>query len=244
MRDVYIYALCEPDTEDVRYIGKTVRFPTRIRAHYREKRTTRKCRWLNSLDGRLPIVKVLEIVGEESWEEAEKRQIRIHREMGCDLTNHTDGGDGRSAFTVEEIETISQQMKAKMNDPDFKRKIFTPERAAKISAALTGKNHSKDHLAKLPQNQKGFKQSAGAIDKKRIAATGKKQTEEWKAMISANNKGNKWSVGNTNMLGKKQSPEARAKIADFQKGKPKTVEQREKMSIARKKWWADRRKGE
>jgi hypothetical protein len=243
MRTAYIYALCDPDTEEVRYIGKTVNYPRRINAHYNEKRTTHKCRWLKSLNGRFPVVKLLETIPEDQWEEAEKRQIKLHKEMGCDLTNHTDGGDGRTAFLPEEKAALSNQMKKRMADPEFKKKIFTEERAKKISAAHTGKPHSKEHVAHLPQNNKGFKSSKEATEKRRLAAIGKPCSEKCKQLTSERSKGNTWGIGNKSRTGMENSPEMNAKIGTYQKDRPKTAEQRQKMSLARSEWWK-KRKGE
>ena len=240
MSEVFIYCLCEPETLEVRYIGKTKRPKARQREHLRRKGDTRTCRWIASLSAP-PIFRILEVSSDGTWEEAERRQIKLHREMGCDLTNHTDGGDGRTSFLPEEIEKLSQDMKARMCASEFREKLFTRERANKISAALSGKPKSKEHVAKLPQNQKGFKQSAIAVEKKRVAATGKKQPEQWKVMMAERNRGNQWGIGNKSRTGMTNSSEMNDKIGAFFRGRPKTAEQRKKMSDARKKWWAEKR---
>ena len=242
MRIAYIYALCDPDTEEVRYIGKSTRITIRPREHLHDKGTTRKCRWIASLSVP-PVLKILESVSLDEWEEAEKRQIKLHREMGCDLTNHTDGGDGRTAFLPEERKVLSDQAKQRMADPKFKERIFTKERAAKISEALTGVPKSKEHLAKLPQNNKGYKPSTEAIDKRRLASIGRPCSEKCKELTAERSKGNTWGAGNKSRTGMENSPEMNAKISAFQKGRPKTAEQRRKMSIARAEWWK-KRKGE
>lgn len=239
---VFIYALCDPETKEVRYIGKTTRMKIRSREHLRDKGNTRKCRWIASL-ALPPIVSLLDIVPFEGWEEAEKRQIAMHRMAGCDLTNHTDGGEGRTSFLPEERQALSELAKKRMSDPEHRKKVFTPERALKISQSLSGLAKSAEHVAKLPQNSKGFKQSPPAIEKKRIASTGKKQSAEWVAMMSENNKGNQWGIGNKSRTGMTNSSEMNEKIASHFRGKPKTAAQKEKMSIARRKWWAER-KGE
>lgn len=242
MAVVFIYALCDPDTGDVRYIGKSTRINIRPREHLRDKGTTRKCRWIASLS-KPPVLKVLETVLFEAWKEAEKRQIKLHRDAGCDLTNHTDGGDGRTTFLPEERKAQSDRMKKNMGDPEFRKKIFTEYRNNKISISHTGKKHSKEHVDKLPQNQVGYKQSTSAVEKKRISSTGRKQSAEWIAMISENNKGNQWGVGNKSRTGMTNSSEMNKKIGNHFRGRPKTAAQKEKMGLARKKWWAER-KGE
>lgn len=93
---VTIYALCEPGTHIVRYVGKAIDLPSRIRCHGAEVRNpkfrTRKVNWLRSLKGAAPVVKVLCLVSEESWSDAERFWIAEMRDRGCDLTNYANGG--------------------------------------------------------------------------------------------------------------------------------------------------------
>ena len=61
---VYIYSLSDPITDEVRYIGKTIRPKQRYKEHIRnskDKKTYSNC-WINSLikDGLKPILSILE----------------------------------------------------------------------------------------------------------------------------------------------------------------------------------------
>ena len=47
--DWSVYALVDPRDEQIRYVGKSVSVETRVKAHMRERGTTRKIRWLQSL---------------------------------------------------------------------------------------------------------------------------------------------------------------------------------------------------
>lgn len=234
--EVFIYALCTPIISDVRYVGKSIHPDQRLQEHLKEKGNTRKCRWVHSLD-RAPILKILEAVAEGNWEEAERRQIRLHREAGCDLTNHTDGGDGRTAFLPEERIAQGIIQRERLKDPEYRKKVFTPERAANISKSLAGKPKSSEHVAHLPQNNKGFKQSAESCARKSIASTGRKQTEKWKSLMVEIRKGNKFGIGNKSRSGQNNSSEMNDKISASQKGRSKSEEQRRKMSLARAEWW-------
>jgi predicted GIY-YIG superfamily endonuclease len=64
--DVTIYALCDPDSLAVRYVGKANDMRARIRSHRHEAKSqkfrTRKANWLRSLGGRDPVVMILAIV--------------------------------------------------------------------------------------------------------------------------------------------------------------------------------------
>mgnify|MGYP001584261892 CR=1 FL=1 len=91
---LYIYALIDPDTGDVRYAGKC-RFPTyRMRSHvvrcsnwYQEN--SDKGAWIRDLlsRGKQPIVRILERVTENNCVEKEAHWIRFFRNAGNSLTN-------------------------------------------------------------------------------------------------------------------------------------------------------------
>ena len=195
-----IYALCDPITEDVRYVGKAICLSARLKSHKNEKRDTRKCRWLESLwkQGLSPIVKELETVTNEKWEEAEIRWIAFYRELGCDLCNHTTGGEGLSNASEETRRKLSVIQKGRLSDPVYRAKIYTPERSAKISKSLTGKPKTPEHVRKLPQNQpkvkplpevkirkstKGRKISEGEKLSRSLSLKGKPKSESHKEKI-------------------------------------------------------------
>lgn len=236
---IYIYALCDPDTGDIRYVGKTNNLALRLRSHQNERRETRKCQWLKSLkrSGRLPLIRILEIVGEENWEDKERFWIAELRSYGVDLTNHTEGGDGVSGIDDEARRRLSAQMRKRMSDPAFRAKVFTEERSAKISEALSGKKKAPEHVAKLRQNQPGHTMSETAKRKISESLIGNSRrlgilhTNETKALLS------KKGRGNPSRTGMKNTKEHNQRISDFQKGRPKTQEQRRKMALARKLWW-------
>lgn len=94
-----IYALHDPNTDEVRYVGKTVQTPSRrLYWHIRKARVDRSpvylsC-WIRSLPAD-PYITVLEgplLV--ENLNEAERRWIAKLRTEGARLTNLTDGGGG------------------------------------------------------------------------------------------------------------------------------------------------------
>ncbi len=241
----FIYALCEPDGEIVRYVGKTKDMKKRMAGHRNEKRTTRKCRWLAKLsrEGQKPVVRELEKVPDDVWEEGEQKWIAHFRALGCDLCNHTDGGEGRNGMSAEERAFLSELNKKRMADPVHRAKIFTLERAAKISAGLSGQPHTKEHIANLPQNRPGRKISEEHKRKLLASLVGNKHrkdkphTPETKAKISAALKGNKHT------LGRKISAEERAARSVSQTGRQKSEEHKEKIRLAQLRAWA-RRKAE
>src|SRR5690606_10935634 len=90
-----IYALIDPVTDEVRYIGKANDSVMRLKSHIRDakRRDYPVYRWINKLigNGLMPIVKVLAIT--DNWQEEEKRIIKHHKEIGCKLLNVAEGGD-------------------------------------------------------------------------------------------------------------------------------------------------------
>jgi hypothetical protein len=87
----YIYALCEPETGEVRYIGKTDDPRRRHRKHVNSARSgdrTRQCAWIRDLlaRGQRPEMRILrECKGDGRAEEIE--EIAEHLASGVDLLN-------------------------------------------------------------------------------------------------------------------------------------------------------------
>lgn len=93
----YIYALADPRTGIVRYVGKTNDPQFRLEGHLRDKRNCARVKWLRELVslGLQPQMIILEIIHPPlSWQDAEIWWIATGRERGWDLTNVSDGGEG------------------------------------------------------------------------------------------------------------------------------------------------------
>lgn len=77
---VYIYALVDPDTQEVRYIGKSVNPESRYRDHCNtghEYRNPRKVAWVKTLksQGKKPAITILEECTEDTWEATEQKWV-------------------------------------------------------------------------------------------------------------------------------------------------------------------------
>lgn len=160
-----IYGLCDPDTLELRYVGKTTRdSQVRLKGHLDDARrhpSTRLHYWLRSLTrrGAKPSLLVLERTSSEKpiLDEAERRWIREMRAAGARLCNLTDGGDGFSSghtVTATTRRRISRAMRGKTKSAEHREKIAaslrgrktkpcSSETRAKISATRKGKpcNH-------------------------------------------------------------------------------------------------------
>lgn len=98
MATTFIYALADPRTFEVRYIGKADDPYRRYCEHLVDKRKTHKVCWIQSLlkMGLLPIRQILEECDKTEWQQKECDWIAFEKRIGCDLTNHSRGGTGGS----------------------------------------------------------------------------------------------------------------------------------------------------
>lgn len=245
MATVFIYALCEPDGETVRYVGKAKNPAARLKSHRNERSSRRKARWLRSLEaaGLAPALVVLEEVDESAWQEAERRWIAYHRGLGADLTNHTDGGEGLTGLDDEARGRLGQKMHELMSDPSHRAKVFTQERNRRVSAGLKGKKKSPEHVAKLPQNQKGRRLTE---EHRRKISAGSSHHKPSPEQIEASRRratGNKWGVGNRSRTGQTVPAPERLKKSLAEQGRPKPERHCERISEGQRRAWA-RRKAE
>lgn len=108
---VFIYALLDPDTNEVRYIGKTNNLAKRMRGHCGQdlKRASYKSRWIKKLiaSGKKPKITVIEECAENNWQVSEKHWIAYYRSIGARLTNQLDGGQGGDTARFRTVETFT-----------------------------------------------------------------------------------------------------------------------------------------
>lgn len=107
MDTIYIYALIDPISDEIRYIGKTKNIEKRYKQHlYPKKRdNSKRAIWLKELkiNGLKPKIKVIDIADESLWSDMEKLYIAEY--SSDELLNSTKGGqDGsHSTETIEKI---------------------------------------------------------------------------------------------------------------------------------------------
>lgn len=142
-----LYALVDPRTEEIRYIGKTIQSAEkRFRDHISDARqnfNTHKCNWIRSLldQDLLPILMILrnDIELEDHLNTEEISMIAFCREIGMRLVNSTNGGDGVSGLKITP-ETRAKMAKAKIGKPGPRLgKSVTQETRDKISQSLKGR---------------------------------------------------------------------------------------------------------
>jgi len=134
MNTAYVYTLTDPRNGMPFYVGKGV--GRRCHFHAWEAKNSdkptyklNKIRKIQSLGLDIVVRKVEENVSHEQAKELECFLIAEMREFGIDLTNATDGGDGRAGYVVSQ-ETIAKT-----------RHEWTDEQKQRISNSLKGKSN-------------------------------------------------------------------------------------------------------
>ncbi len=167
MSSVYIYALVDPRTNVIRYVGKTKTLSKRLAQHLSKtslRKLTHKNNWIRSLlqHGLVPTLRVLEITDLTSANDREIHWIARLRQIGVRLVNGTDGGDGLLGYQ-HSIETRQKLSKSHIGQtPWIKGKSHTAESRQKISEAaignrkFLGKRHTALSRLKISTNHKNF----------------------------------------------------------------------------------------
>lgn len=108
-----IYVLKDPYTDEVRYVGKTVKkLNYRLKQHiYDSKSESRNKRknWISKIlnGGKIPLIEEIDYCIWEDSQEKEMYWIDYYKKLGIDLINSTDGGEGNLGFVKNE-ETINK----------------------------------------------------------------------------------------------------------------------------------------
>jgi group I intron endonuclease len=138
----YIYGLLDPNTKELRYIGKTNNLKVRYRDHINKlSETNYKANWIKSLKNNnlKPELIVLEKYENESdCFKAEIFLIEYFRSIGVNLTNLTNGGEGVSGIKP------SEETKNKISLTHLGMK-HTEETKEKLRQINIGKMVGKDH---------------------------------------------------------------------------------------------------
>ncbi len=151
----YIYALVDPFTKEIRYIGKSIRPKARLTNHCNEKSITWRTNWIRSVleKGERPELCILQSLNDkEDWQKAEMAWIKKGREIGWKLTNCTDGGDG--------VVNLPGEIKQKM------------------AQTWVGRKHSEKTKKLIGEKSKGRKHSEASKLRMKKLMTGRKIT--WK----------------------------------------------------------------
>lgn len=198
MATTFIYALCEPGTRTVRYIGMTNNTSRRLREHLCAgvRLKTHLGHWLRNLvaSGLSPELIVLREVGSEFGPEAEMRFIRLARGCKMNLVNGTDGGEGVQNPSPEtrakKSAALTPEIRKKMSKDNSGPKNFffgerhTLEARAKMSACNSGENNpmfgktmSPESIAKIREKLKGRRRTEAQRKTMSLACLARPQRE-------------------------------------------------------------------
>lgn len=151
---VYIYALCDPRDESIRYVGKSNNPFCRYQQHLVPRQLKQKCyknSWILNLKscGQKPVLRILQCVPECHWRSAECDWIARLMHSGCNLVNLTPGGDGGPC---------SEEKKAILRAANLGKKNGPPsaETRSKISQSNTGKKLDVARIERMRQSRLGI----------------------------------------------------------------------------------------
>lgn len=167
-KTTFIYALCEPGTRTVRYIGKTVDIKRRLREHLKRsvKLSTHLGCWLQRVvrAGQTPNLIVLSKVSGRAWKAEERLYIANARMLGMDLVNLSDGGEGV---------TQTPEIRKKIGDSN-RGKPCSLEQREQISKTLTGRKLPKAHRRAIGKGVRGTVHGPETRRRVQAAKLGKK----------------------------------------------------------------------
>ena len=164
MSNYIVYSLIDPNTNEIRYIGKTIQGLKRIKEHTKDSSlkhdgNTKKANWIRKLkkNGQEPKFGILYTMGECSWSKEEinnhlykKEQelIEFYKMLEYDLTNHQDGGPGSPNRKINEKTSRKMSESAKRRGlpkalvEQQKPKFNDPEGKRICSNCLNVKNYN------------------------------------------------------------------------------------------------------
>lgn len=161
----FIYILNDPITNDVRYVGKSNNPKSRLSHHIlkaKSNKHTHLKKWISKLlaINLKPILNIIEIVDIEIWQKREIYWIKYFKDKGCNLCNHTSGGEGLSNCSESTKQKIRENNKRnidKYRTPEFRLKISnlsknlirTPEHCKRIGESKIGKKRDPEITYKM-----------------------------------------------------------------------------------------------
>lgn len=220
----FIYRLRDPETQEIRYIGKANDPDHRLRKHIEgcKRAKSRKNSWIISLvnKGLRPVLEIIEKVSVDCWEERECYWIAYYRAQGMSLTNGTDGGDGSKGLNLTE-EQRRRYSKASTGRKMPPRSEEWKRRQSEAQKRAVRPPCSEETKQKISESHKVRAQSEEARRKRSIARTGTVHSEETKRKMSEDRKGRP---------GYRKSEEHKRKLSESIKGHIISEETRQKIS--------------
>lgn len=188
-KPIYVYVLTDPRyPDDVRYVGVTNTPKKRLRGHISKAKiqTNHRANWIKSLlrDGLEPIMTIIAQTDNENWRQCEMEWIAYYRDIGCNLVNSTDGGEGTRGFIPNE-ETRRKLSKAQLNKPPL-----SEEQRHKASEKQRGKKYSDESRRKMSESQRN-RPPITDESRRRMSEASRNHSKESFRKIGDSNRGRK-----------------------------------------------------
>jgi group I intron endonuclease len=206
VKKVFIYGLIDPNTNELRYVGKSVNPKMRLRKHIseRSKHDSYKDRWVRKLyrDGKKPELLIIDEVLKSNWQFWEIHYISYFKGIGCRLTNGTIGGDQPPST------------KGRKHTEESKKKMSDFKKGKPIPWLNNDKPRTDKHKNNLSKSLKGRKSEKEGLNYKEIY--GEERANEIRERLSKSHIGLNGGE-NHPMYGKKHSDETKKKISKASK---------------------------
>lgn len=162
----YIYTLTDPNTLQVRYVGKTINPEERFKRHRLDKKGCNlRINWIKSLRAMdlFPIFEVVDVVDNAQWEFWEQHWITLFKSWNFNLVNANAKGSGAINFkhSNETKEKIRATSLNRRHSNETKEMISKNRMGMKFSAQHI-ENLSKSHLC---QTNEKFRKKVAQINK-------------------------------------------------------------------------------
>lgn len=153
----WIYGLKDPQTGEIRYVGKALTPEIRRLSHIRNAKKwdkSHKGNWIKSLlkKGMAPSLVLLRETDDSKWQQDEMELIAFGRANGWPLTNMTSGGDGFHGMSDDIKAKISAAHKGKRLSLKTRKAIS--KRRKGVPTTL-GFHHSAESRAKMSASHAG-----------------------------------------------------------------------------------------
>lgn len=147
--EVYIYTLSDPDSGEVRYVGKANNINKRLATHISDSRKSNRpvCNWVAKLvrNGKAPVITTIAICSHESWQEEERKQIALFRSTHSNLLNLADGGD-QPGFNLETSRANGRKTAKMIHGDTELHRIWRVKKGAADALKWMEKNSTPERL--------------------------------------------------------------------------------------------------
>lgn len=124
----YIYELKDPNTNEIKYVGKSYQPVRRLQQHITERKTKPNrplCDWIDNLilENKLPILQILQKCSKEISRKIEKEHIKKYRQSILNISDKSSGMNPGFKQSLEHNKRISQAMLGRKKTPETLERI-------------------------------------------------------------------------------------------------------------------------